>query len=409
MKLATIKDFMLSPKVLHGYEIIGNIIDAAVPFFEKPTIWRGAKMAGDLLKVVSKTESFWSDEYFITPSWTACSSYEYNKLLYSLIREFPYESITCADDEYSIRIHTVNGIKFGYVFSVKAKNPYQIHIEPGTKEDAYEVLKNLIWSSLPSKNIVFFPSRKLLAGANTTGDIEFDVDVSYSIKNSQNAEKYTSYIKKCMDANINRSLMFYGPPGSGKSTLARTIVSNLGFKSIRFRIEDLTGVISNQSIFEAIEIFKPDAIILDDFDRTSEQAHLLEMLEYFQTNVKLVILTINNRSNLNEAILRPGRVDELIFVNEIDENVIRGLLGENLQDAYDLVKDWPIAFIQEYVKRRKFLSSEEAENSTRELVSRVMRLKKYSEDNNVEDESDDFEKMNNTFQSSKTKNPRIGR
>jgi len=44
------------------------------------------------------------------------------------------------------------------------------------------------------------------------------------------------------------------------------------------------------------------------------------------------------------------------------------------------VKDWPIAFIQEYVKRRKFMTQSEAEESIRELAMRVKRLDKYEED-----------------------------
>jgi hypothetical protein len=130
---------------------------------------------------------------------------------------------------------------------------------------------------------------------------------------------------------------------------------------------------SNSMLAVAISLFQPEAIILDDFDRANNQASLLETLEFFQRHVSLVIATVNDKDKLDDALLRPGRFDELIFVEQMDENVVKYVLGDFV-DGYEFVKSWPIAFIHEYVKRRTFMSLEEAQTSMTELANRVKKM-----------------------------------
>jgi hypothetical protein len=67
----------------------------------------------------------------------------------------------------------------------------------------------------------------------------------------------------------------------------------------------------------------------------------------------------------------------------MDEDVVKSVLGSEHEDAYETVKEWPIAFIQEYVKRRRFMSQEEASNSIVELAKLVKRLDSYSRDDEL--------------------------
>jgi hypothetical protein len=57
----------------------------------------------------------------------------------------------------------------------------------------------------------------------------------------------------------------------------------------------------------------------------------------------------------------------------MDENVVKYVLGDFV-DGYEFVKSWPIAFIHEYVKRRTFMSLEEAQTSMTELANRVKKM-----------------------------------
>jgi hypothetical protein len=57
-------------------------------------------------------------------------------------------------------------------------------------------------------------------------------------------------------------------------------------------------------------------------------------------------------------------------------------LGE-YQDAFQQVKNWPIIFIEEYVKRRRVLTKTETEKSIAELATRVKDFYNTPDDINV--------------------------
>src|SRR5690606_24830843 len=57
---------------------------------------------------------------------------------------------------------------------------------------------------------------------------------------SVNSEYYTKYLKAYIDKDINRSVIFLGPPGTGKSTLIQTVLQNLQLTSFRFKYDPLT-------------------------------------------------------------------------------------------------------------------------------------------------------------------------
>jgi hypothetical protein len=76
----------------------------------------------------------------------------------------------------------------------------------------------------------------------------------------------------------------------------------------------------------------------------------------------------------------------MVYVKRLDDYVIRSVLGEYADEAYDTVKYWPVVFIEEYVIRRRFMSANETAASIRELQKRVDALKKYEDDDAGDDE-----------------------
>ena len=290
----------------------------------------------------------------------------------------PYKIIRTSDE--SILIHTIHidDVKFGYILNTKSDRVDRIYVKGDKISKAKEIIKTELWKMMKDSNIIL-RTTKTVPGSYDGALVSLEVDDGFNPMPSKRADEYSLYLKKCIDAGVTRSVMLYGPPGTGKSTMARTIVNNLGLKSFRIRVEDF-GRIETSTIFEAINIFEPDAVILDDFDRTSEQNTLLEILEFFQRHVKLVISTVNNKDRLDEAILRPGRFDELVQIKQMDEDVVRLILGNEHEGDFQLLKDWPIAFIQEYVKRLRFMNPNEARESVKELAKRVKKLSSYNED-----------------------------
>jgi len=260
-----------------------------------------------------------------------------------------------------------------------------IYAETERLDEARECIKQLLWDRFKGKSLVMRRSNRVSISGDDSR-VTFEVDDVFESKLSKRAAELSEELKRPLEEGVSRSIMFYGPPGTGKSTMARTIVERMGLRSFRIRIADL-GQLENSTLFEAINIFEPDAVILDDFDRSHNQASLLETLEFFHQKVKLVITTVNNRRALDDALLRPERIDILELVDHMDEEVVKHVLGPYV-DGYDLVKGWPIAFIGEYVKRRKYMSVEGAAESVKELTRRVADLKGYRDES-----GDDMKRM----------------
>lgn len=381
-----VRDFFNVGKVKRLFRVGTDIFSAAVPFIEKQTPLNAAKAAFMIGKIIVDDLEVWPDDYF-NEDWDNPYPMEFNKTILRALANKPYKVIRTSDESIVIYMVHFEDVQFGYVINTKTGYVDRIYVEVEKIARARSLVKKELWKLMKGENIVLRHVRRTTSNPDAE-TINLEIDDAFNPMPSKRADEYALYLKKCIDADVSRSVMLYGPPGTGKSTMARTIVNNLGMKSFRIRVEDI-GHIESSTVFEAINIFEPDAVILDDFDRSTSQSSLLETLEFFQRHVKLVIATVNNKSHLDEAILRPGRFDELIQVKQMDEDIVKLILGAEHADAYNLVKDWPIAFIQEYVKRLRFMSPAEAEVSVKELAHRVHRLKKYDDD----DESVSIDKM----------------
>lgn len=377
-----IRDFFNVGKVKRLFRMGTEVFNAAQPFIEKQTPLNAAKAAFLIGKVIVDDMEVWPDDYFGGDDWDVPYPSDFNKLILGALANKPYKIIRTSDEAVVIYMVHVEDVRFGYVINTKNNRIDRVYVETDKLEKAKQLIKVELWRMMKNDNIVLRHTPKRVTDYDNPSSISLDKDDAFHPMPSKRASEYAAYLKKCIDAGVSRSVMLYGPPGTGKSTMARTIVDSLGMKSFRIRVEDI-GDMDSSVVFEAINIFEPDAVILDDFDRSGAQASLLETLEFFQRHVKLVIATVNNRNNLDEAILRPGRFDELLQIKQMDEDVVKSVLGEEHASALETVKEWPIAFIQEYVKRRQFMTSEEAEASTKELATRVQRLKKYEDTDDV--------------------------
>lgn len=262
-----------------------------------------------------------------------------------------------------------------------------VYVEMKNYDEAIAAIRDRLWS-MHRSNVIEMVEETMI-GHRCGERIKFiDNNLHVPIQ-SEKALSMARYLQRCFDAGVNRSLFIYGPPGSGKSTIAVTIIDEL--KKLRTLTVNSSMFDHEHSlaVIDAVKTYKPDAVIIDDFDRASDQSSLLSLLEHLRKNAKLVIATANSRVGIDEAVLRPGRFDELIFVKHLDEAVIRHVLGSENEDAFEMVKGWPIAFIHEFVQRRKFLSVDDALKAVMELRSRVARLSTYDDEGDDEEEKDD--------------------
>jgi SpoVK/Ycf46/Vps4 family AAA+-type ATPase len=123
---------------------------------------------------------------------------------------------------------------------------------------------------------------------------------------------------------------------------------------------------------EIIKVVGPDCIILEDIDHLGHEeiVDLLDKIEDFNHENKLVFATANRVSRLDNALLRPGRFDEAIEIKNIDEEVLLKLVQGD-SEIFEIVKNFPVAFAVELMKRVKILGKEEALQNIQDLQDRV--------------------------------------
>lgn len=376
-----LRDFFNIGKVKKIVRVGTDIFSVVAPAVEKPTALNILKAGFNVCKIIIDDLEVWPEDFF-DETWEQLYNEDFTKIILKALHGKPYNIIKTSDETMLIHIVYVGDTKFSYMLNTKTDRVDRIYVKGDKIEKSKSVIKDELWKMMKDSNIILRVPRLSPGGSVDSSLINLEIDDVFQPMPSKRSDEYSTYLKKCIDAGVSRSVMLYGPPGTGKSTMARTIVSNLGMRSLRIRVEDF-GRIDSSTIFDAISIFEPDAVILDDFDRSSSQNTLLEILEFFQKHVKLVISTVNNKNSLDEAILRPGRFDELLQIKQMDEDVIKSILGDEHASEFEFLKNWPVAFIHEYVKRLRFMKSEEARESVKELARRVKKLSSYDDEDDI--------------------------
>jgi AAA+ superfamily predicted ATPase len=135
-------------------------------------------------------------------------------------------------------------------------------------------------------------------------------------------------------------IMLHGNPGSGKSSTASAIAHELGLNIYYISLSGLDG---DDSLARALNEVPPYSLaILEDVDvynavqsrkdsDTGESngvtlAGMLNVLDGFNSpHGVITIMTTNHIDSLDPAIIRPGRVDLMEELNELDDYQLRGI------------------------------------------------------------------------------------
>lgn len=246
---------------------------------------------------------------------------------------------------------------------------------PQAKERLLLAASDAFWARRKTKHLVFrLKKGKYPSDDDVPGLIDDD---SRDIHRSKVSDELVTGVAAYLAADVPWTYMLYGPPGSGKTTAAQRLIRDLQLRSLRLPVETLHRL-EVDDLDVIFKVVRPEAVIMDDFDRSREQDALLERLEKMRREVKLVVATVNDPDDLEEAILRPGRIDEWVEVDRLDDDAIRNILGEYADDSFELVKNWPVAFIENYITRRRVrkMSAADAKSSLVELAARVKRMRR---------------------------------
>lgn len=145
-----------------------------------------------------------------------------------------------------------------------------------------------------------------------------------------------AYIKA--DIPFRTGILLYGEPGSGKSSTALAIANEMKMNVYVISLSGLTGDEALGDCFASIPA--NSIIILEDIDIVSAvksrdkdddengvtMAGMLNVLDGFQSPPGVItIMTTNRLEVLDDAIIRPGRVDLKENLDCLDDFQLKGL------------------------------------------------------------------------------------
>lgn len=146
---------------------------------------------------------------------------------------------------------------------------------------------------------------------------------------------------QALGAKIPKGVLLLGPPGCGKTLLARAVAGEAGVPFFHISgsdfVEMFVGVGASRvrDLFETAKANRPSLIFIDEIDAVGRQRgaglggghdereqtlnQLLVEMDGFDPNVGVILIAATNRPDvLDPALLRPGRFDRRITVDNPD-------------------------------------------------------------------------------------------
>jgi cell division protease FtsH len=259
-----------------------------------------------------------------------------------------------------------------YIETLRSRNA-QITVEPKSK--------SALWPSLLSTMLPFFlliglwllMLRQAQSGSNQAlsfgksrarlhtenrPKITFD-DVAGVDEAKEELQEVIEFLKhpkkfQALGAKIPRGVLLVGPPGSGKTLLAKAVAGEAGvpFFSISGSefVEMFVGVGASRvrDLFEQAKKSAPCLVFIDEIDAVGRQRgaglggghdereqtlnQLLVEMDGFDPNAGIIVIAATNRPDiLDPALLRPGRFDRRIVVDNPDSKGRREILNVHVR------------------------------------------------------------------------------
>ncbi len=218
-----------------------------------------------------------------------------------------------------------------------------------------------------SQAMSFGKSRARLASGDKP-TISFDdvAGVEEAKQELQEVVEFLQYPEKFMalGARIPSGVLLIGPPGTGKTLLARAVAGEAGvpFFSISGSefVEMFVGVGASRvrDLFDQAKRNAPCIIFVDEIDavgrhrgsglggghdeREQTLNQILVEMDGFDSSTKVIVLAATNRPDiLDPALLRPGRFDRRVVLDQPDINGRKAILevhakGKPLDSSVDL-------------------------------------------------------------------------
>ena len=151
----------------------------------------------------------------------------------------------------------------------------------------------------------------------------------------------------------SKGVLFYGPPGTGKTLLAKAVATEVSANFISVKGPELLSMWYGESesnirdIFDKARAAAPTVVFLDELDSIAKARgnsndnasdrvvnQLLTEMDGMNAKKNVFVIGATNRPDqIDPAILRPGRLDQLIYVPLPDEAGRLSILQAQLRNS----------------------------------------------------------------------------
>lgn len=263
----------------------------------------------------------------------------------------------------------VNDRDYGKIFRIYGQGPrkYQDEVEGFFDDVAEYLLTNSIYRG---QAIVGSDNPEFLdLSAFDPNKIVFSDEVTATLSGTLLAPiKHTDAFRR-EGLPLKRAILLEGPYGTGKTSIgqhtAQVAVANgwtfISAKPGRDKVED---------VLRTARLYQPAVVFIEDIDTEAsngESDAVTKLLEAFDGITSKggelqVVMTTNHLGRIHKGMLRPGRLDAVIHIAELDRNGIERLVKvliptEKLDPSvdYDLVytsmEGYLPAFVRECITR----------------------------------------------------------
>lgn len=191
-------------------------------------------------------------------------------------------------------------------------------------------------------------------------------DLSGTLPSSLGRRLYEEDVAPFRAKGHGRTFLLYGESGAGKSHLMRHIAQQAGGFTLRVPVEE----IGEARFVDAVRLLRPNAVLIDDLDRAGTAEKMLADVEALNEQQMLLLVSINDATKLDHALLRPGRFDRYVEVVEVDPEVVEGAVRGLPPEAAAVLRKLPIAYVDAFRTDRAVLGDERALEYLRELNER---------------------------------------
>lgn len=169
-------------------------------------------------------------------------------------------------------------------------------------------------------------------------------------------ELFSSGLKK------RSGILFYGPPGTGKTLLAKAIATNFSLNFFSVKGPELLNMYIGESeanvrrVFQKARDAKPCVVFFDELDSVAPKrgnkgdsggvmdrivSQLLAELDGMSegSDGVFVVGATNRPDLLDEALLRPGRFDKMLYLGISDTHAKQQKILEALTRKFELAED----------------------------------------------------------------------